>query len=156
MGWLIIGIAVIMTTIVLIFNAALRDIVTANCILIHGDVKTCPMFDTIKTQTGISLGIIGVVAIIGLVIMFQKPKERIVVKTIKEKKKQLDLSGLEKDEKKVIDFLLSEGKAVFQADLMEKMGMGKVKATRLLDKLESKQFIERKRRGMNNLVVLKD
>ena len=155
-GWLIIGIAVIMTIIVLIFNAALRDIVTANCTLIHGDTKTCPMFDTIRTQTGISLGIIGVVAIIGFVIMFQKPKEKIIIKKIKDKKKRLDLKDLDKDEKKVVDLLVNEGNAMFQADLMEKLEIGKVKATRLLDKLEAKQLIERKRRGMNNLVVLKD
>jgi len=32
---------------------------------------------------------------------------------------------------------------------------GKVGLTRLLDKLEAKQIIERKRRGMNNIVMLK-
>ena len=45
---------------------------------------------------------------------------------------------------------------MFQSALMEKIDIGKVKMTRLLDKLEAKQFIERKRRGMNNIVVLKD
>ena len=45
---------------------------------------------------------------------------------------------------------------MFQPDLMEKLEIGKVKTTRLLDKLEAKQLIERKRRGMNNLVVLRD
>ncbi|MEN7982452.1 MAG: MarR family transcriptional regulator, partial [Nanoarchaeota archaeon] len=68
----------------------------------------------------------------------------------------LNLNGLDKDEKRVIDFLVKEGKAVFQADLKEKLEIGKVKTTRLLDKLEAKQLIERKRRGMNNIVVLKD
>ena len=48
-----------------------------------------------------------------------------------------------------------ENGAIFQKTLMEKLEIGKVKTTRLLDKLESKQFIERKRRGMNNIVVLK-
>jgi uncharacterized membrane protein len=154
-GWLIMGIAAVMVIIVLIFNAALEKIVHENCSLIHG-TDTCPMIDTIKTQTGISLGIIGIVVIIGIVLMLQKPKERIVVKTVKEKKKPLDLSGLDKDEKKVVSLLQNEGNAMFQADLMEKLGIGKVKATRMLDKLESKQLIERKRRGMNNLVVLRD
>ena len=51
---------------------------------------------------------------------------------------------------------MQENNAVFQADLMEKLQIGKVKTTRLLDKLEAKQIIERKRRGMNNIVVLKD
>ena len=39
---------------------------------------------------------------------------------------------------------------------MEKLEIRKVKATRLLDKLEAKQLIERKRRGLNNIVILKD
>ena len=38
---------------------------------------------------------------------------------------------------------------------MERLNTGKVKITRLLDKLEAKDLIERKRRGMNNIVVLK-
>jgi uncharacterized membrane protein len=45
---------------------------------------------------------------------------------------------------------------MFQSTLMEKLGIGKVGITRLLDKLEAKQLIERKRRGMNNIVVLKN
>jgi len=88
--------------------------------------------------------------------MFTKPKEKIIIKKVKEKKKKLDLEGLDKDEKKVVNLLQKEGKAMFQSDLMEKLELGKVKTTRLLDKLEAKQFIERKRRGMNNIVVLKD
>ena len=71
------------------------------------------------------------------------------------KKKKLDLKNLESDEKKIIELLVNEGGAMFQRDLMEKLDIGKVKTTRLLDKLEAKQLIERKRRGMNNIVVLK-
>jgi len=151
-GLLIIGLAVVMVIIVLIFNSALKNIVGQTCT--HG--PSCTMYDTIRTQTWISLSIVGIILIIGLIIMFTKPKEKIIVKRIKEKKKKLDLSGLDKDEKKVIDLLLNENKAMFQSSLMEKMEIGKVKATRLLDKLESKQLIERKRRGMNNIIVLKD
>jgi uncharacterized membrane protein len=150
-GFLIIGLAVVMVAIVLIFNTALKNIVGETCS--HG--PTCSMYDTIRTQTWISLSIVGVILVIGLVIMFTKPKEKLIVKTLREKRKKLDLSGLDKDEKKVVDLLLAEGNAMFQADLMEKLEIGKVKTTRLLDRLESKQIIERKRRGMNNLVVLK-
>lgn len=151
-GWIITGIAVLMAVIVWIFNNALKRIVGDTCT--HGD--SCSMYDTIAIQTWVSLAIVGVILIIGIVLMFVKPKEKIIVKTIKEKKKKKDYSGLEKKEKEVVDLLLNEGNAMFQADLMEKLNIGKVGATRLLDKLESKQIIERKRRGMNNLVVLKD
>ncbi|MEK6757862.1 MAG: MarR family transcriptional regulator [Nanoarchaeota archaeon] len=151
-GWLIIGIALSITIIIFIFNNAMTNIVGQTCS--HG--PTCTMYDTIKTQTWLSLSIVAVVFVIGLVIMFSKPKEKIVVKTIKEKKKKLNLSGLDKDDKKVVDLLLSENKAMFQSDLMEKLKIGKVKTTRLLNRLEDKGMIERKRRGMNNIVVLKD
>ena len=61
----------------------------------------------------------------------------------------------------IIDFfralkiLQNENGTIFQADLMEKLETGKVGITRLLDKLEAKQLIERKRRGMTNIVILK-
>jgi hypothetical protein len=151
-GWIITGIAFLMGVIVWIFNSALKRIVGDTCT--HGD--SCSMYDTIAIQTWVSLAIVGVVFVIGIVLMFIKPKEKIIVKTIKEKKKKKDYSGLDKKEKGVVDLLLNEGNAMFQADLMERLNIGKVGVTRLLDKLESKQIIERKRRGMNNLVVLKD
>ncbi|MFH1326848.1 MAG: MarR family transcriptional regulator [archaeon] len=151
-GILIIGIAVVLAIIVLMFNAVLMDITDATCS--HGD--SCEMYSSIKTQTGISLAIVGVIIIIGLVIMFMKPKEKIIIKKIKDKKKRIKLEGLEKSEKKVVELLKKEGNAIFQAELMEKLEIGKVKTTRMLDKLESKGIIERKRRGMNNIVVLKD
>jgi uncharacterized membrane protein len=157
-GIIITGIAFVMGIIVLIFNRGMKDVLDQTCS--HG--ATCSMHDTLSMQTWISISLVLILVIVGVVLMFIKPKERIVEKEKivyrekKNKKKKLDLNGLEKDEKQVIELLQKEGNAMFQADLMEKMEMGKVKTTRLLDKLEAKQFIERKRRGMNNIVVLKN
>ncbi|MFA4952752.1 MAG: hypothetical protein WC584_00865 [Candidatus Pacearchaeota archaeon] len=150
-GLLIIGIAVVMVIIVIIFNFALNSIVGVSCSM----GSSCTMYDTIKVQTWISLAIVAVIFIIGLIIMFSKPKEKIVIKTIKEKKKKLNLDGLDNKEKEVVKILEEENGTIFQATLMEKIGIGKVGITRLLDKLEAKQIIERKRRGMNNVVVLR-
>lgn len=150
-GLLIIGISVVVGIIVLIFNLTLKNIVNASCS--HG--SSCSMYSTMNAQLWISLSLALIILIIGLVIMFSKPKERIIVKTLKEKKKKLNLEGLDSQEKKVIEMLQSENGTIFQASLMEKMEIGKVGMTRLLDKLEAKQLIERKRRGMNNVIVLK-
>src|SRR3989344_2642849 len=150
-GYLIIGIAVLMIAIVLIFNFGLRDIVSQTCT--HG--PECSMYDTIEIQTYFSLAIAGIVVVIGLFLIFSKPDEKIITKLIKEKKKKLNLEGLEKEEKDIVQYIIEEGGAVFQSTLMEKFDIGKVKTTRVLDKLEAKQLIERKRRGMNNIVVLK-
>ena len=151
-GLLIIGIAVVMAVIVWIFNTALKDIANQSCTM----GPACTMYDTIKTQTYLSLAIIVIIVIIGLVIMFSKPKETIVIKKVREKKKKLNLNGLDNKEKEVVKILEEENGTIFQATLMEKIGIGKVGVTRLLDKLESKQIIERKRRGMNNIIVLKN
>ena len=151
-GLLIVGIGAVIGIIVFIFNFTLRTVSGLSCNM----GPSCTMYDTIKTQTYLSLSIVAIVLIVGFVIMFTKPKEKIVVKTIKEKKKKLNTEGLEESEKKVIDLLQNENGAIFQSTLMEKLGIGKVGITRLLDKLESKGLIERKRRGMNNIVVLKD
>jgi len=154
-GFLIIGIAILLIGIIFLFQSALKDVVASTCTAEEHSVS-CPMNEGVNQQTYLSLGIVGLLMIIGLVLVFTKPKEKIVVKKVKERKRKLDLENLDKDERKVIDLILKEGNAMFQSTLMEKLEIGKVKATRLLDKLEAKQLIERKRRGMNNIVVLKD
>ncbi|MEK6912977.1 MAG: hypothetical protein AABX26_03420 [Nanoarchaeota archaeon] len=153
-GFIIIGIAVMLVLIVLLFQSALKDIVLASCGSPHA--LSCPMNQTIKQQTYLALGIVGILLVLGFVMIFNKPKEKIIIRNIKEKKKRLNLTGLDSKEKEVVNILEKENGTIFQADLMEKLGTGKVGITRLLDKLESKQIIERKRRGMNNVVVLKD
>jgi uncharacterized membrane protein len=152
-GFLIIGISIVVGLIIWIFNSGMTSIVNQTCS--HG--PSCTMYGTIKSQTYLSLAIAGIIFAIGLFFVFAKESEKIILKTKKviEKRKPLDLSGLDSEEKKVIKLLQEENNAVFQRTLMEKLEFGKVKMTRLLDKLESKGLIERKRRGMNNIVVLK-
>ncbi|MCK5044100.1 hypothetical protein KAR52_03805 [Candidatus Pacearchaeota archaeon] len=151
-GWLIIGIGIVIVIMVLIFNSTLKELATTCC----GCGGSCSMSDTVSVQTWISLCIATLIIIIGIFLILTKPKEKIIVKKIKERKKKLDLSGLDKKEKRAIELLQKENNVMFQSELIEKLEIGKVGMTRLLDKLESKQFIERKRRGMNNIVILKD
>ena len=150
-GFIIIGIGIIVSALALIFNFTLKKIVSATCT--HG--SSCSMYDTMSSQLWISLVLAGIILAIGLVMIFSKPYERIIVKKEKQKKNKIDKTKLDLQEKRLIDILEKEG-AIFQATLMEKLGIGKVGITRLLDKLEAKQLIERKRRGMNNIVVLKN
>jgi hypothetical protein len=152
-GILIVGISIIVGIIVLIFNLGLKNIVRESCD--HG--SECSMFGTIGLQTYFGLAIAGIILVIGLFFIFSKENEKIVIRKMKEKiiRKKIDLENLSSQEKEVVRFLQQENGAVFQATLMEKLGIGKVGMTRLMDKLESKQIIERKRRGMNNIIVLK-
>ena len=161
-GYMILGIAVLLIVIIFLYDNALKEIVKDNCGDPHSLV--CPMNKTIDQQTYLALGIVGFLVIVAIILIVSKPHERIVIQEktvkvkvpIKEKKKEFDTTNLDSDEKKVIELLRNENGTMFQADMMEKMGVGKVGMTRLLDKLEAKQFIERKRRGMNNVVVLRN
>ncbi len=152
-GWLVIGISVIMIGIIFLFSSALQKIVTNSCSM---EKEVCPMYQTINQQTYLALSIVGLLIILGIVLIFSKPKEKIVTRTIRERKKPLDLSGLDGKEKSVVKMIQDENGVIFQSALTEKLGIGKVGLTRLLDKLEAKQIIERKRRGMNNVVVLRN
>ena len=116
-GFLITGIAIIMGFIVLLFNIGLRKIVTQSC----GHGSSCPMYGTIVLQTYVGLGLTAFVIVIGLFLIFSKPEEKIVVRKIKDKKKKLNLSGLDKDEKRVIELLQKENGGMFQRTLMEKL-----------------------------------
>lgn len=154
-GMIISSIAVVMGILVFVFKKTLTDFVNATCS--HG--PECTMYDSISLQTWISLGVVAIIFVIGLAIMFTKPKEkiveRVITKKVQEKKKPLDLSKLDGKEKALVKIIQENNGVIFQAELTEKSGLGKVGLTRLLDKLEAKQIIERKRRGMNNVVVLK-
>ena len=156
-GWLIIGISILIILIIFIFNRTLTEFVGSSCTLAHGG-DYCPMYDTINQQTYLALSIVGILIIVGIVLIFSKPEERIIFKNKniykKNRKKVLDTSTLKNEEKEVLK-LIQDNKTIFQAELIEKTGLGKAKMTRIIDRLEGKGFVERKRRGMTNVVVLK-
>jgi len=161
-GIIIICIAALMGFIIFSFNRALTNIVNTACT--HG--PSCPMWGTIDFQTNISIGIMIFVVIIGLYLIFFGKEEKIITKTktirpqIEPKKitkeyYQKILNKLNDDEKLVFDKIIESEGTIFQSDLVDKTKFTKVKVTRLLDKLEGKGLIERKRRGMTNVVILK-
>ena len=80
---------------------------------------------------------------------------KISAETMKKEFKQIDTSKLDEEEKKVYDFIKNRGGSSYQTDLIKETESSKVKITRVLDKLESKGILERKRRGMTNIIVLK-
>ena len=155
-GWLIIGISALIVGIIFLFNNAMKRIIDSGCSMMH-DLGYCPAYATINQQTYLSLSIVGILVIIGVVLIVSKPKEKIIIKKVKEKetKKSFNTSELKAEEKEVLN-LIQANKAVFQSELIEKTGLGKAKMTRIIDRLEGKGFVERKRRGMTNIVVLKE
>ncbi len=59
------------------------------------------------------------------------------------------------DEKRIVGLIIDEGGTIFQSQLVERSGYSKSKVSLILDRLEAKKILERKRRGMSNAIVLK-
>jgi len=153
-GWLLLGVCVIIVIVIILFNRTTMEAVKNSCYLQHGYTANCEMFDSINSQTYLALAISGVIFIIAIVLIFTKPKEKIIVKKVKEPLQltEVDLSSFNSEEKKVFNMIREQG-AMFQADLVDKSGLHKSRITRIIDRLEGKGLVERKRRGLTNIVV---
>ena len=62
---------------------------------------------------------------------------------------------LKEDERKIYQAIIEAGGIIEQSELPEKTGLSKASVSRALDLLESKGLVERRRRGMGNVVLLK-
>ncbi|MBT3836070.1 MarR family transcriptional regulator [Candidatus Woesearchaeota archaeon] len=149
-GFLVIGIAVLIFFLVMSFNNALETIVSMSCT--HG--VSCPMQVTLDTQKQISYGLVALLVVLGGVVSFflkdgsknlEKPKLS----------NQPNLENLDEAERIIMNIVLRENGSVYQSDLIKETKQSKVKVSRVLDKLEGKGLIERKRRGMTNIIILK-
>jgi len=59
------------------------------------------------------------------------------------------------DEKAIVSLIITEGGTMFQSQLVEKSGFSKTKVSLVLDRLEARNVLERRRHGMSNVIVLK-
>lgn len=161
-GILTIGIAILMGSIIFLFNRGLTDIVNTSCT--HGPI--CPMWGTITFQTNTSLAIMVFVILIGLYLIFFGEEKKIITK-IKTLRPQFEakkitkenyksvIKSLSAEEKNIFEKIIEAQGTIFQSDLAEKTNFSKVKVTRILDRLEGRGLIERRRRGMTNSIILK-
>lgn len=161
-GILVIVIALLIGFIIYSFNTTMASVVNNSCSM----GPTCPMWGTISFQTNVSIGIMLFIVVIGLYLIFFSKEEKIItkLKTIRpqiEAKKitkenyQKIMSTLTQEEKNVLQKIIESQGTIFQSDLVDKTKFNKVKVTRILDKLEGRGLIERKRRGMTNVIILK-
>jgi len=154
LGWILIGISVFMFFILTLMVNEILELQS----LPH---QNCPLPDAIcpfKTNVPIP-AVVGYIIDIGLgalgifLILTREKIEKITVESQQKWKKLV--KTLEGEEKQIYELIGSAGGFMFQNELVEKSKMNKVKVTRILDKLEAKSLVERKRRGMANVVMLK-
>ncbi len=67
----------------------------------------------------------------------------------------IDLNGLKDNEKKIVEILIENDGVMFQSEIVEKSGLPKSTVSIILDKLEAKGIVERRKYGMSNVVILK-
>ena len=148
-GILLLTTVVLFSILVFSFNTALASIVNESCT--HGN--SCPMHATLFFQNVVSYTILGLLAALGIYITFfmKETKE----KTLTEEKKKRKLDSLNEEETKIYKIIQREQGSTYQSDLVKETKLTKVKITRILDKLEGKGLLERRRRGMSNILILK-
>jgi len=149
-GYLTISIALLLLVLLISFNNSIQATASDACGCSVGGELSCPHASNLPYQTYLGgLVVLALLVIGGYSIWFSKQKTG--VSSAKKRK----IKNLPDDEKKIYKEVEKAHGAIFQSELVEKTKLSKVKVSRLLDKLEGRGLIERRRRGMTNLVVLK-
>ncbi len=146
-GYMVIGISLVIGFIIYSFNKALSNIVSTTCS--HG--PDCAMWQSIDFQTNTSIILMIAVICVGFYLVFFTEDKKKSVNKIKYSEL---CKRLNKDENIVLNKIVEANGTIFQSEIVEKTGFNKVKVTRLLDSLEGKRIITRRRRGMTNVVIL--
>ncbi|MBI4150534.1 MarR family transcriptional regulator [Candidatus Woesearchaeota archaeon] len=158
-----VGIGIMVAAVVLFFvgfsyiRAAEQALLSGHTEGVNGECEhptgaTCPYEQLNKLAVPKYVGLFGDIALFGfglLLFLKKKPEEKALHHAHKAAK---SLGG---DEAKVFDLVVQSKGTLYQHELVEKLQLSKVQVTRLLDRLEGQGLIERKRRGMTNLIVLK-
>ncbi len=151
-GILIIAISLVLLFAIIPLSFKLAEIGMSQCV--HATNAACSITGHIPMESYVGVTSIILLAGFGAFLMFKVQKseklDKEMLRKIKENEKHL--GG---DEKSVYQVISDSSGALFQSEVVEKSGFGKVKVTRILDKLEAKGLIERRRRGMTNMILLK-
>ncbi len=154
LGFLIIIFSVISFLSLYVVTIKIADQAHISCESTHGNVG-CTVLGHVPYESFLGLGGLSFLGVMGTYIVFKEERKvkasSKMTKTISDTVKNLD-----DEEKSVYNQIESSDGFIFQNDLIQKTGFSKVKVSRLLDKLEAKNLVERRRRGMSNIVVTKD
>lgn len=146
LGGILIIIALVVGAVILMYNSnVVEQSHDAGCYQNEG----CVILERNLTMSHFVTGIFSFILALGFYLLFFN-KEKFI------EQKDYDLIKLNSEEKKVFFFIKeNKDKGIYQSNIVEHFDFPKSKVTRLLDKLEKADIIERKRRGMTNVIFLK-
>lgn len=140
------------------YNRTLNDLAAGSC---TDAPANCPHEKIVETQNiiiAVLILLIGAVVAWIFLQMRKLPQPAARQETDSGKRapaRKVNLSELDSDEKKIVAFLQERQGSAFQSEVIKLTGFSKVKVSRILDQMEHNGLVERKRRGMANLVVLR-
>ncbi|MCK4555460.1 MAG: MarR family transcriptional regulator [Candidatus Aenigmarchaeota archaeon] len=97
-------------------------------------------------------------AVSGMYLLFfdsvEKPVGELVLGERKKKWEHI-MKTLKNDQQKIYNAIIGSDGLISQSELTEKTGLSKTTISRALDLLESRGLVEKRRRGMSNIILLK-
>jgi uncharacterized membrane protein len=152
LGVLLIALSVILFVIFYNSSQSMLELIDSGQMTCGDTHQTCPHI-TVLNQAYMGYLVAIIVFIVGLflVIFGGKPKKP----EQKEERWADAMKTLDGDEKVIYEKVMEAGGVMFQSDIVEKTEFPKAKVTRILDKMEARGIVERRRRGMTNAIVLK-
>lgn len=152
-----IGILISVTSIILLFIVAsfsLEIAKTNAAACVHPSGGLCPIYAHIPFSSYIGFLLLLSMGGLGVHLTVKSEATERMRKEI-VKKAEETVNGLQGDERKAYETIVASDGVIFQSELVDKMGYSKVKVGRILDKLEGQDLIERRRRGLTNMVLIK-
>ena len=152
-----IGIVISVISIMLLFILAsfsikIAEIESAKCV--HPPGGQCPLTAHVPSASYAGAALLIIIFILGIKVALKSESSEKIRKESAEKAEAV-ARALKGDEKKAYELIVASQGAIFQSELVEKMGYSKVRVSRILDKLEGQNMIERRRRGLANMVLIR-
>lgn len=151
-GSVLIILSIVLFAIMYNFSQTMLEIIDS------GELGTCQAYDTcphimVLNQTYLGYFLALVIFIIGvLLLIFGGKPEKVEGNKSKWEGISKTLTG---DEKEVYEKIIASEGVMFQSELVEKTEFPKAKVSRILDRMEARGLLEKRRRGMTNAIVLK-
>jgi len=155
LGLILIGFSVLLLIILVFVKVSVDKEETFLCELIDNDpnldMELCPAHKSNSSWLLLTaFGIAFIILASGFYLFFVSS-----TKSAKQGFSKVNLSKLDKEEKAIYALLKEKEGSMYQSDLIKETGFSKVKMTRVLDRLTNKKIIDRNRRGMTNIIILK-
>jgi uncharacterized membrane protein len=150
-GMGLIGAAIILAMLVNWFGSVVAESQAGICGM---EPEVCPHSKNIPLEVYLGYTISLVIGLVGVYLIITDLRKSKLKNDAAEDWKKVT-SALQGDERAIYELIASAEGVMFQSGIVEKSGLSKVKVSRVLDRLEARNLLERRRRGMSNVVVLK-